>query len=60
MYQIAAFIGIAAIGTYCYRWALVGTVALQLLIFEYLNITCFVSLDAKMVNVDPIYTVCED
>ena len=35
-------------------------VSLQLLIFEYWNIICFVSLDVKMANVGPIYTVCED
>jgi hypothetical protein len=28
MCQIALFIGITAAGTYCYHWALVGTVAL--------------------------------
>lgn len=34
-------------------------VGLHLLIFEYWTIICFVSSDAKLVNVGPIYT-CED
>jgi hypothetical protein len=67
--QIAVFVGVTALVTHCYPWALVCTVqlfyaqlpfVLLLLIFEYWNIICSVSLEAKIVNVGTIYTLCED